>query len=399
MRVYLTLFAYAGVSRLVAVAVVSRLAAPMVSLSLLLSVQSVYGSYASGGVVLTGYAAALALCSPIAGRLVDRLRPRGVLLGCLTLHTLAYALMVTSLLSHAPVPLLVVAALLLGASTPPAAPVVRANWAKVLPAERLQTAFALDAVLNEAMIVSGPLIVSLVLLFAAPVVAIMVAAVAMITGVLLLVLTPAAGQEVAKDNPRPRRALGPLVHGQVRVLLGIVACDTVAYGSMTIAIASAATSSGHTDFSGVLLSILSVGAVVSGLAYGARGRTRFPGRQLVLFHAASTVLLICASLAGPLWLIGALLVMVGLVGGPRDTLHQLVLSDAAPEDHRTEVFAWLSTFMWAGYGLGTAVSGQLVSQSGGQPHTTFILAAIAAAGASALSLFVRTPAVAHSQGS
>ncbi|MGC7102570.1 MFS transporter [Amycolatopsis lurida] len=150
-----------------------------------------------------------------------------------------------------------------------------------------------------------------------------------------------------------------------------------------------ARAAGKVNASGVLLSILSVGAVVSGLVYGARERTGAPGRQLILFHAASTVLLIGASLATPLWLIGTLLVMVGLVGGPRDALHQLVLSDAAPEGHRTEVFAWLSTFMWAGYGFGTALSGQLVAMAGGQPHTTFILAAVAAGCASALSPLVR----------
>jgi MFS family permease len=397
MRVYLTLFSHAGVFRLVMVAVVSRLAAPMVSLSLLLSVQSAYGSFASGGLVLTGYAAALAVLAPFSGRLVDRFHPRPVLLGCLAVHVAAYALMITTLLSRAPVPLLIVGALLLGASTPPAGPVVRSSWAKVVPAERLQTAFALDAVLNESMIVTGPLIVSLVLLIASPVVALFVAAGAMVAGVLLLVLTPAADRQVAEDKPRARRALGPLAHGQVRILLGIMACDTVAYGSMVVAIAAAATSTGNLGFSGVLLSILSLGAVISGLVYGTRDRSDRATRQLAMFHAASCVLLVCAALATPLWLTGALLVLVGLVGGPRDTLHQLVLSDAAPEGHRTEVFAWLSTFSWAGYGLGTAISGQLVALDDGRPHLTFVLAAVAAGSAAGLSLLVRPTISARTQ--
>lgn len=85
-----------------------------------------------------------------------------------------------------------------------------------------------------------------------------------------------------------------------------------------------------------------------------------------------------------------------MIGGPRDTLHQLVLSDVATEGHRTEVFAWMSTFMWAGYGLGTAVAGQLVSLTGGRPHAVFLAAAVAAAVAAATSLLVR-PAKVNAQ--
>ncbi|MEV5508532.1 hypothetical protein [Streptomyces orinoci] len=84
-----------------------------------------------------------------------------------------------------------------------------------------------------------------------------------------------------------------------------------------------------------------------------------------------------------------LLLGVGLVGGPRDTLHQVVLGKAAPEEHRTEAFAWMSTFMWAGYGVGSAVAGQLAGAGGGSAGRAFLGAAVAAALASAVSLLVR----------
>ncbi|MGR3935903.1 hypothetical protein [Streptomyces sp. BRA346] len=42
---------------------------------------------------LSGYAAALAVAVPVAGRLVDRLRPRRVLACCLVANMAAYAVL------------------------------------------------------------------------------------------------------------------------------------------------------------------------------------------------------------------------------------------------------------------------------------------------------------------
>ncbi|MEV0351587.1 hypothetical protein AB0H88_37945 [Nonomuraea sp. NPDC050680] len=59
-----------------------------------------------------------------------------------------------------------------------------------------------------------------------------------------------------------------------------------------------------------------------------------------------------------------------------------LLADHAPARYRTEVFAWLNTFMWAGYGLGTAVAGQLTGPL--DTGTTAFGAAAAAAIAGAI---------------
>ncbi|WP_433432023.1 hypothetical protein [Nonomuraea sp. CA-141351] len=40
-------------------------------------------------------------------------------------------------------------------------------------------------------------------------------------------------------------------------------------------------------------------------------------------------------------------------------------ADHAPVRYRTEVFAWLNTFMWTGYGLGTAIAGHRAGPGNG----------------------------------
>lgn len=90
MRAYRELLAVPEVRRMVPVLLLTRLPAPMLGLSLLLAVVDTAGSYAQGGLVLTGYAAALAVILPIDGRLVDRYAPRRVLRVLLLCNVAAY---------------------------------------------------------------------------------------------------------------------------------------------------------------------------------------------------------------------------------------------------------------------------------------------------------------------
>ncbi|MFI0821153.1 MFS transporter [Streptomyces sp. NPDC021098] len=382
----MTLLRRPEVARLAVSAVTTRITAPLLSLGLLLAVNSSLGSYGSAAGVLSGYAGALAVAVPVAGRLVDRLRPRRVLACCLLANLAAYAVLLWALTRHAPVGVLIASAAALGATTPPSGPVVRSSWPVLVSGEQLKTAFALDAVLNEVMFVTGPLIVSGLVAFASPDAAVVFAACATTAGVLLLMTVSLPPPKAERAE---RRLLGPLSHGQVRVLLGIVVCDTVAYGGIVVAVAALGGGDGSGGASGVLLSVLSLGTVISALIYGARERNGRPGPQLALYHAASTALLLIGAQVSHLVWAALILLVVGAVGGPRDTLHQVVLGEAAPEEYRTEAFAWMSTFMWAGYALGTSLSGQLVSANGGSHTWAFIGAAAAAGLASAVSLLVR----------
>jgi predicted MFS family arabinose efflux permease len=327
----------------------------------------------------------------MAGRLADRLAPGRILPYWLAANVIAYAAAVTALSRDAPVGLLIVCAAALGATTPPAGPVTRGLWPSLVPAERLQTAYAFDAVLNESLFVSGPLIVSALLTFLAPGVIVVIVGLCTFAGVSLLISLPALREREPVEQTEKRHYLGPLGHGQVLVLLGIILCDTFAFGSMLVGVPAATAELGAPTLAGVLLSLGSLGAVISGLIYGARTRSGAPGRQLALFHFLSAVLLVLAGQVSLVVLLALIILGVGLVGGPRDTLHQVVLGDVAPAQYRTEAFAWLGTFMWAGYAGGTAVTGQFVDHANGNVTVAFIAGAVGAGVAACLSLLVRVP--------
>jgi MFS family permease len=378
MRSYRELFGVAGVPRLVLAAGLSRLTTSMLALALAFAVSEQRGSLADAGLVLTAHAVAIAAGAPVAGRLADRLGPRRVLAAYLVVHTLGYAALLAALTARADTLAIGLAAVLVGGSLPPSAAVLRGHWPVVVAAGRLRTAYAFDSALNSATFVAGPLVAGILVAAVSPVVAILLAATTKVVGDALLATTSSLGRAAPSGESR---RLGPLADRRVRLVLVIVALDTFGYGCLDIG--AVAHGNGSGVIAGLLLGALSAGEVLGGLGYGARPAPGQLRRQLVVLHLVSAVLLASTGLvaAVPLLVLGYL--AAGLAGGARDTVNQLLLTGTAPPAYRTEAFAWLGTFMWAGFGLGTATAGQLQDRAGST--AVYVAAAGAALLAAALA--------------
>ncbi|MBB4908091.1 MFS transporter [Actinophytocola algeriensis] len=342
-------------SRLTAANNLARLSVSMLSLSLLVAVTQVHG-YAAAGLLVLVYAITNAAAGPVRGRLADRFRPRVVLLSLLAVHVVAFVLLCVAL--AAPMAVLVVACLLLGASVPPTGPVVRGLWPVLIPKERLATAYAFDGALNNATFVAGPVLAGVLLLVLPAQVAVAVTGVVKVTGDALVATAP----EV-RDMPvhqRPTHLLGPLVHGRIRLLLTLMALDTFTYGCLEVAAVAAASGRGS---AGVLTGLLALGSVVSGLAYGARTWPGIAGSQLVVLTGAGVVVLAAGAGSSGMVLAGAVFAAYGLVNGPVETVKQVLIGEGSQAHQRVEVFSWVFSVMWLGFGVGTTVAGQ-VSSSG-----------------------------------
>ncbi|GAA3235702.1 MFS transporter [Nonomuraea helvata] len=395
---YRRLLAHPGVPHLVVAGLIVKLGTPVLSLALLLAAVDRLGSYATAGLVLTGHAFALALCAPLGGRIADRYGLRPALTGYLAAHALAYALLLL-----APPALMIGAAVLLGATTPPAGSVIRGVWPRLVPAAALPAAYAVDNAVNELTFIAGPALVP-VLTWVIPAQGVVAAAgAAVLLGTALLLALPAVRQ-AAPTPPGRFRLAGPLTHRRTLVLLAIAAFGTFAFGCLRIATVASATAFGSASSAGVLMGLLSAGALLGTLGYGARAwHITGPitgGRLLVLLSLAEAAVLLGGGWAPGFVTLALLVTLVGLVTGPRDAVVPALLADHAPARYRTEVFAWLNTFMWAGYGLGTAVAGRLTG-----PHdtgaTAFGAAAVAAVAGAILAAVagrfaspLRTPAAA-----
>ncbi|TDC54622.1 MFS transporter [Jiangella ureilytica] len=392
MHAYRRLLGLPGVARLVVAAAIGRLAIAMLALALLLTVLDHEASAGPAGLALGAHALGVAAGGPVMGRVADIIGGRRLLLAGTVVHAAAHTWLLASLVHRAPVIVLVAAAAVVGLTTPPAGPVTRALWPRLVPGEHLPTAYAFDSAMNSAMFVAGPLLAGILAAGISPLAAVVVAAAGKIAGDLLLATSPLVGTAEPEATARTGSRLGPLAIGRVRVLLGVVALDTFVYGALEIGAAAAAADAAWTA---TLIALLAAGEIAGGLGYGARGWRGGRLLHLAALHAVSAGLVL-AGLAG--WLAGGVVVLaavfllLGVASGARDTVTQLVLGETAPPDRRTETFGWLNTFMWTGYGLGTAAAGRL-AELGGTASVYLVAAAAAGLGVVVIALTaVRTSA-------
>ena len=373
MRRYRELLRVPGVGKLTAAVLLGRVSTSMLNLALLVAITQRHG-YAAAGLLMMVFAVVNSVAGPVRGRQADRREPHRVLLTMVAAHTVAWVGLLTGLMTDAAVPLLCVAVGALGATVPPAGPVVRGLWPSLVAEERLATAYAFDAGLNTATFLAGPMIAGgLLLVLPAPAV-VGLTGVVKLTGDLLVALAPT----VRKGKERTRHAgfFGPLANPTVRLLLTLVVMDTFGFGCLEVAAVAAASGQGT---AGILTSAMALGAVVSGIGYGARTWPGHRRTQLVVLHVAGAAVLVLAGLGSTtaLAVVAASYVLYGLVNGPVETLQQVLVGDVTPEGQRIEAFAWVFSVMWAGFGIGTTVAGRLVSD--GEPAGALYVAAAAQA--------------------
>jgi MFS family permease len=106
------------------------------------------------------------------------------------------------------------------------------------------------------------------------------------------------------------------------------------------------------------------GSLIGGLIAGALPHARHPARRYVVSLAlfAAGLVLLLAARSIPAMLVATLL--AGLAIAPTFATAYGLVDDLAPPATVTEAFAWMSTSLTGGYGLGTAVAGLAITGGG-----------------------------------
>ncbi|HVE74653.1 MAG TPA: MFS transporter [Mycobacteriales bacterium] len=344
--------------------VVGRLSLGMTGLALLLLIRDGTGSYAAAGAVTAAYAVAFALAAPSRARSADRSGPVRVIGAMALLHPACLVLVVLAVQRDAPLPVLLLTALLAGATVPPLGSVMRALWGVLVSGERLTTAYALESILIEVCFLGGPLMVGFLSAVFGPASAVLVSAALTLLGGVSLALTPTL-RAVRPVSDTEHALLGPLVDPVVRGLLRGVAAIGICFGAIEVAVtAFAQEEGGGAALTGVLLAVWSVGSVAGGLVYGGI-RLPYPHHTqlpiLVGALALGTVLPLLAH--SPAWM-GVALLLQGVTIAPFSTANSVLLGAAAPRGTVTEAFAWSSSMIFGGAAIGYAGAGLLVEHVG-----------------------------------
>ncbi len=394
---YRPVLAVPGARRLFAVALIARLPQGMTALAVLLLVRGATHSYAAAGAAVGAEALAAAIGAPPLGRLIDRFGRARVLTPCAVVYPAGLLALVLAAELHAGGAVLVALAGAGGAALPPVAPVLRALLGEVFAeVEVRERAYALEAVAQELVWITGPLLIGVLIAFCSPAVAVGVIAAESALGSALFIRTPLVRAERQRDAA-PGRLGAALRNRSLRALLVPIALTGAALGSTEVGLPALALHAGSRSASGLLLSMWSVGSMTGGLWFGGRAWraslwTRY-GVLLVLAVGCIAPLIAARSvLAG----VGGT-VLAGLTIAPVFSCQYALVGQAIDPGRETEAFTWVSAALVAGIAAGSALGGGLVSAVGFSAPFVFSCAAMAAAALSSVGAHAaarRAPAVA-----
>nr|WP_055506253.1 MFS transporter [Nonomuraea pusilla] len=354
-----------GTFRAFSAALLGRLSYGTVFLSLTLGVAGASGSYAVAGTAMALFGLCVSTLSPLRAALIDRYGARralppmaaayALLLGCLAVAVWrpgADAVPLCALAGAA------------GACAPPLGPTMRALWGHLAPGpEALQRAYGLDAVMEELIFVTGPLLAGLFLLVS-PGAGVAASAVLVLTGTVAFASSPAvramdASREATRRGPRNERPGGWWRRGPLPMTVTVTAAAGLCLGAVSLLLVAFAGQRGQTALVPWLEAAQAAGSALGGLLYAAVP-WRSPLRvRLALLAAGLGLAVALAGLAPGGAAMAAAVFAAGVFVSPLLTTGYLLADEAAGEEHRTQAGAWVNTALNTGVSAGNAGSGLL----------------------------------------
>lgn len=342
----------------------ARMPMSMISIGVVLLVQSGHGSYGLAGAVTATAGLCAALASPRVARLVDRYGQARVLRPGVVISSAGLLGLVAAVLLGAPPWTLFVTAAVTGAAALPHGSLVRARWSQLLGSgPRLHTAYSLESVLDELVFILGPLLVTVLATRVFPAAGLLVATAFTLVGSFAL-----AGQRATEPVPTgvpSEHGTGTVlrVPGLVVLFATFLAAGGI-FGSAEVTVIAFTTERGSRGDAGFVLAAFALGSMLAGLGYGAmQWRSSLPRRFLaaVILLAAGTVPM---ALAGSVLVLTAVMFLAGFAISPMIISGYALVGELAPSGRLTEGLAWTTTGINIGYAGLAAVSGIAIDAYG-----------------------------------
>jgi hypothetical protein len=362
---------------------VGRLANATGPLSVVLFVQEETGSLAQAGAASAAIALASGLLAPVRGRLVDRYSQRR----CLPPMAVGFAAALAGVVVAAgPGPAAVATtvglAAVAGAVAPPLGASMRALWVSLVgQGPRLQTAYALDAVLDELLFVVGPLLAGGLATLYRPAAGVLATAGLALAGTLGFVASPVSGAQARGPaaGAGPAGWAGAMAGPGLRTLVLSLTGVGAAIGIWEISLVGAAREAGSPEAASLSLAAWAAASGVGGLWYGSRTWRRPAGQRYLALLALLVLAGAVMAAAGSPVALGAVVVLVGAVLAPLESSAYVLAAELAPAGTLTESGTWLNTAMNVTAAAGLAGAGALVDRAG-VPATLAVACACVAAG-------------------
>ncbi|MEJ7833074.1 MAG: MFS transporter [Nocardioides sp.] len=343
---------------------VARLPIAMVGLGIVLLVEDATGSYALAGSVSAANLVANAGVTIVQGRLIDRVGQSRVLPLAITVWGAALALMMASVEADWPLVTTYALAAVAGAAFPTVGTCVRARWSHVLddPGE-VQTAFALEAVADETVFMTGPILVTLLATAVHPVAGLTTALVAGVGGTLLF-----AAQRATEPAPHPkpvtRADRAPMPWATVVPLTVVSASLGLLFGAAEVTTVAFSEERGAKAAAGVLLAVWAFGSLLAGLLTGAVTWRRGADIRLRWGALAMTLAMTPLTFVDSIPVMAAVLFIAGFAIAPTLIATMSLCQQTVPASRLTEGMAFVHTGIVAGVAPGAALAGVVIDARG-----------------------------------
>jgi MFS family permease len=377
LRRYRELLRIPGLSPLMAAAFIGRLPFGMSVLSLILLLRHHDFDYAAVGVVTAAAGFSVGVSAPIVGRIVDRVGQTTPLVTMAVLTVLTGGVLVAAVAAGAGAVLATVLAFVAGASVPPLSASLRTLIPSLVGKDRVDTAFALDALMLELVFIVGPLLAAVLAAAISPEVGYLTAVALQALGALWLASRPESRRWRPTEREPGVAHTGALSTPGIRTMVVSLGMTAVALGVLEITVAAFAEEHATRSDAGWLFALWSVGSLAGGLWYGGRHWNWPPHMRFLAVTGVLVAGLAPVPLADSMPVFGALLILAGLGLAPSTASAYSLIGALAPDGATTEAYSWQIVGYVVGSAAGAWLAGAVVESSG--VNTALACAPLAAA--------------------
>ncbi|AZE49950.1 ABC transporter, permease protein [Pseudomonas chlororaphis] len=359
---YRELFKAPGSRAFVVAGMVARMPMSMTGIGLITMLAQLKGGYALAGAVAATFALATAFCAPQVSRLVDRFGQGRVLPIAAGLGGGALLALLLCTRLQAPHWTLFLFAALAGCM-PSIPAMIRARWTELYRGQpQLQTAYALESVLDEVCFIVGPPLSVGLCVAAFPEAGPLAALLLLAIGVTALVAQRATEPPVHPHEAEHDASIIRSLELQLLVLLMIAMGMIV--GVVDVVSVAFAQQQGQPAAASIVLSVYAIGSCLAGIAFGAL-KLNIPLPRLFMYGGIATAvttlpLLLASNILG----LSLAVFVCGLFFAPTLIVAMALVENIVPPAKLTEGLTWLVTGVSIGVAIGAASSGWLVDAFG-----------------------------------
>lgn len=343
---------------------VARMPISMVTLAIVLLVAGRTGSYGLAGTVSAAYMLPAALSAPVLARLIDAWGQARVLLPSVAVFALGMGGLIAAAEQSWSSLALHLFAALAGISYPPVGACVRARWAAALGASPgLHTAYSFEAVVDEAVFMTGPVIVTVLATSVDETLGVAVVIVfAVVGGVWLASLR--GTEPLARGSNRVGAETEAMAWRWLAMLVLAAACLGALFGSTEVVTVAFAQEHGHRALAGVLLASWAAGSLIAGIITGSVQWQTTAMRRYRLGSVAMACVMLPLPFVGNIALLAVVLFLAGFAISPTLVAVVSLVQAHVPASRLTEGITWVMTGVGLGIAPGAALAGRLIDDYG-----------------------------------